>query len=109
MKTSTDEFGSQEIVVRTGSRPAVPEAFQWRGKEYRIREIWGEWPDYGFGTARKGRWWQRRHRTYFRVVTDDDEVFEIYLDRGSRRKRWFLYRRLSGSSGPAAGEAPENS
>lgn len=109
MTSSGDRFQSQEITVRTGHRPGLPEAFLWRGKEYRIREIWGEWPDYGFGRAGKGRWWQRRHRTYFRVVTEDEEVFEIYLDRGSRRKRWFLYRRLGGSSEPDARESSKKS
>jgi hypothetical protein len=93
-----DEFYSQEIQVKAGKKRGIPSAFIWRGKEYRIQEIWGEWPDYGFGPVQKGRWWQRRHRTYFRVVTEAEEVFEIYLDRGGGRKKWFLYRRLKASS-----------
>jgi len=91
-------FYSQEIQVKTGRKSGIPSAFIWGGREYRIREIWGEWPDFSFGSVTRGRWWQRRHRTYFRVVTESDEVFEIYLDRGARRKKWVLYRRLEVSS-----------
>jgi hypothetical protein len=100
MSPSGDQFLSQEITVKTGHRPGIPVAFLWRGKEYHIQEIWGEWPDYGFGSTQTGRWWQRRHRTYFRVVTEEKEVFDIYIDRGSKRKQWYLYRRVGASSGP---------
>lgn len=97
---AVDEFYSQEIQVETGERPGVPRGFTWQGKEYRIQEIWGEWPDYSFGLTLRDRvrWWQRRHRTFFRVVTDGGEVFEIYLDRGGKGKRWILYRRLDSSA-----------
>lgn len=98
MKEQEGQFYSEQIEVSTGEKPSLPSAFVWRGKEYRVQEIWGEWPDYSFGSAPRGRWWQRRHRTYFRVVTDQEEVFELYLDRGARQKRWFLYRRLGKSS-----------
>lgn len=94
-----DQFYSQEIQVKTDQRPGIPNAFIWGGREYRIQEIWGEWPDYSFGSAQGGRWWQRRHRTYFRVVTEEGELFEIYLERGGKQKRWFLYRRLTESPG----------
>jgi hypothetical protein len=94
MKKSPDTFFSEEIDVQTGPASGRPAAFTWRGRRYAIREIWGEWPDYGFGAAPTGRWWQRRHRTYYRVVTDGEEVFEIYLDRGGHRKQWYLYRSL---------------
>jgi len=92
-----EKFYSQEIQVKTCQKSGIPSAFIWRGREYRIREIWGEWPDFGFGSMTQEHWWQRRHRTYFRVVTEDDEVFEIYLDRGARRKKWVLYRQLDTS------------
>lgn len=98
MRRTQNQFYSDEIQVSAAEKPGIPSAFIWRGKKYRIQEIWGEWPDYSFGSAPKGRWWQRRHRTYFRVVTDEEEVFEIYLDRGGGRKKWFLYRRLKASS-----------
>ncbi len=91
------KFLSERIEVIIGDGVGVPKGFIWRGRTYRIREIWGEWPDYGFGSLKRGRWWQRRHRTYFRVVTEEGEVFEIYLNRGGKNKRWFLYRKLDGS------------
>lgn len=93
-----DEFCSQEIKVKTGEKPGIPSAFVWRGREYRIQEVWGEWPDYSFGFASGRRWWQRRHRTYFRVVTDEGEVFEIYLERSGKRRKWVLYRKLDSSA-----------
>lgn len=94
-----EKFYSQEIQVKAGQKPGIPSAFVWRGREYRIQEVWGEWPDYGFGPLPRGRWWQRRHRTYFRVVTEEGEVFDIYLDRGAKRKKWILYRQLDISPG----------
>jgi hypothetical protein len=104
MKKSQDNFFSEEIEVETGRSSGRPSAFTWRGRRYEIREIWGEWPDYGFGAVPSGRWWQRRHRTYYRVVTGGDEVFEIYLDRGGHRRQWYLYRCLSpGPAGEKAG------
>jgi hypothetical protein len=94
MKDQHSKFYSEQIQVVCDQKPGIPSAFIWRGKRYDIQEIWGEWPDYGFGATSTGRWWQRRHRTYFRVVTDREEVFEIYLDRASHQRQWFLYRRL---------------
>jgi hypothetical protein len=98
------EFYSQEIQVVRTEKPGLPSAFTWQGKQYQIREIWGEWPDYGFGSLKRGRWWQRRHRTFFRVVTEGGEVFEIYLDRSEKKKKWFLYKRLDETSRSAPGK-----
>jgi hypothetical protein len=103
MKEQEGQFYSDQIQVTPGEKPGTPAAFIWRGRQYNVREIWGQWPDYSFGPLTRGRWWQRRHRTYFRVVTDEDEVFEIYLDRGGREKRWYLYRRRGRASGSSQG------
>lgn len=98
MKEPLGKFYSEQIQVICDRKPGLPSAFIWRGRRYDVQEIWGEWPDYGFGTTSAGRWWQRRHRTYFRVVTDRGDVFEIYLDRASHQRNWFLYRRLGKNS-----------
>jgi len=104
MKSPRDEFLGEQIQVTIGDKPGWPSAFIWRQREYHIQEVWGEWPDYGFGAMPSGHWWQRRHRTYFRVITDQDEIFEIYLDHGGGRKRWYLYRRLDPSSSSGGNE-----
>ncbi|MFQ6091902.1 MAG: DUF6504 family protein [bacterium] len=89
-------FYSQPIEVKVEGRVERPVSFCWHGREYKIREVWAQWHDAGFGPLPpgSGKWWQRRHRNYFRVVTETDEIFEIYLDRGGKRKEWFLYRKL---------------
>jgi hypothetical protein len=91
-----DAFFSQPIEVKVKGIIKKPVSFHWNATEYRISEIWAEWQDAGFGSipAGRGKWWQRRHRNYFRVVTDSNEVFEIYLDRGGKRPQWYLYRQV---------------
>jgi hypothetical protein len=90
------EFLSDEIKVIRDEETRNPISFIWRDKEYWIKEIIAFWPDFSYsesGSKRK-RWWQRRHRNYYRVLTEEEEVFEIYLDRGSKREAWILYRKL---------------
>jgi hypothetical protein len=90
------EFFSDEIEVTRDEKTRSPISFVWRDKEYRIEEIIAFWPDFSHsesGSKRK-RWWQRRHRNYYRVLTQNEEVFEIYLDRGSKAEKWILYTRL---------------
>lgn len=96
------QFFSQEIkVALTDEVVPVPASFRLGEQEHLITEIVEAWSDYGFGQAplRRKKWWQRRHRNYYRVKTADNEVFEIYYDRGTNlkhpeRKKWFLYRQL---------------
>ncbi len=73
-----------------------PISFVWENKVYKIKEVIASWPDYGYSKsgARRKKWWQRRHRNYYRVLTDEEQVFEIYLDRGSKEQEWILYARL---------------
>ena len=93
------EFVGEAIHV--DKQGAEPVSFRWRGRQYRIRRVRQSWFDVGFGRAasgiRKG-WWQRRRRTFYRVETQDGQLFEIYWDRGSERKDWVLYRRLGEES-----------
>ena len=90
------EFFSDEIKVTRDEKTRSTISFVWRDKEYRIKEVIAFWPDFSHsesGSKRK-RWWQRRHRNYYRVLTEEEEVFEIYLDRGSKTEAWILYTRL---------------
>ena len=96
-----ERFFGQEIEVTTSGEVKVPASFRFDGRERVISEILESWPDHGFGRASAGRkhWWQRRHRNYYRVLTRDGEVYEIYYDRGvslkhPEFKKWYLTRRF---------------
>jgi len=95
------QFFSQQINVITKGKVKVPVSFRLDDREYAVADILDSWHDYGFGRspARRKRWWQRHHRTYYRVKTTEGEVFEIYFDRGTKlgyakRNIWFLSRQL---------------
>lgn len=90
------QFYSDEIEVIRDEKTKNPISFIWRGREYKIKEVIAFWPDFSYSKsgARRKRWWQRRHRNYYRVLTEDEEVFEIYFDRGSKRETWILYTKL---------------
>jgi hypothetical protein len=95
------QFFGQEIEVTVSGEVKAPVSFRLGGREYTIAEIIESWQDHGFGQAsqRRHKWWQRRHRNYYRVRTTEGEVFEIYHDRGTnleqaRKNEWFLHRQL---------------
>jgi hypothetical protein len=92
-------------------KPPCPQAFTWRGQDYRIVEMLAEWHDY----TRRGRMarnMQPQHAAvasgrgswgvgvyYFRVRTESGQIFELYYDRApkgsdERKGGWFLYREL---------------
>lgn len=91
MKT---RFVHESIAVETPRKPGPPVSFAWRGRSHRITRVRRTWFDYGWGPLRPGwgRWWQRRHRTYYQVETEEGRCFEFYLDRG--RGAWVLTREL---------------
>ena len=93
-------FGKRIEVTVTGDvqRPA---SFTLDGVSHLVAEILFYWQDYGFGKAsdRRHTWRQRHHRNYYRVRTTDDEVFEMYHDRGTpsdnpKYRRWYLTRQF---------------
>ena len=90
------EFYSHEIEVIRDEKTKCPISFTWKGKEYKIKEVIAFWPDFSYpkSGAKKKRWWQRKHRNYYRVLTEEEAVFEIYFDRGSKREAWILYTKL---------------
>jgi len=95
------QFIGREIKVTLSGEVRVPASFRLDNREYVIAEITEAWHDYGFGRSplRHRKWWQRHHRTYYRVKTTQGDVFEIYYDRGTKpghpeRKKWFLSRQL---------------
>lgn len=88
------EFIGEPIEIKFQRPPWQPAGFTWRGQEYPIARVLDVWFDYGWGPLqhRPKRWWQRRHRTYYRVETQAGEIYEMYHDRA--RREWTLYRRL---------------
>ena len=90
------EFYSEKIEVVLDQKTKIPVSFVWKNKESKIKDIIACWPDYSDSKsgAKRKRWWQRRHRNYYRVLTDEDQVFEIYFDRGSKEEEWIMYAKL---------------
>ena len=98
------EFIDEPIEV--DKKGLQPVAFRWRGRQYRIGRVRQSWFDVSSGPPgsriRKG-WWERRRRTFYRVETQDGQLFEIYWDRGAARRDWVLYRRLDDGPGETRG------
>jgi hypothetical protein len=91
--------------------PGPPDAFVWREATYRTVEVLSRWSEY----ERKGRAARNmapaharvaQHRGswgvgrfYFRLRTENGQVFDIYYDRapedaGDRAGHWFLFREM---------------
>jgi len=90
---------SERIQVET-TETAVglrePAAFVWRGTRYEVAALLSAWVDTGFGAGERTRtWWRRRHRNYYRVRASDGKAYELYLDRGSGRRDWYLTKCLT--------------
>lgn len=103
----THFIGATVEVEMAGEGVLLPTLIHWEGREYRVAEVLTRWFDFGFGPEARPnpRWWQRRHRNYYRVRTEDDHVFELYFDRGVNRKhperrKWVLFK----SIGPKPGQ-----
>jgi hypothetical protein len=94
-------FFGREVKVTVSGEIKAPASFRLDDREYVIDKIIDFWHDHGFGRSplKRKKWWQRRHRNYYRVKTTEGEVFELYYDRGTNlehpeRKKWFLSRKL---------------
>ena len=101
-------FIAEKIQVETAGEVKQPVALTWRGTDYTVTEVIASWFDWGFSAASKQKDWRtRRHRNYFRLRMNTNEVFEIYLDRppASAEGDWVLYQILS-SDDQAADHGP---
>lgn len=93
-------------------KPVSPVSFRWRELDYQITSVISEWVDYGrrgrmannmqpahLETARKrGSWGVGQF--YFRVLTAEGKIFDLYYDRAprsvdDRKGEWFLDRELA--------------
>ncbi len=100
------DFMGREIDVRLSEdEAAAPVAFRLGSREYKIAEQLTTWEDNAFSGRQRGRdWRQQQQRRYYRVRTEEGEVYEIYADWSPARRRrkgrapaarWYLHRRLS--------------
>ena len=90
-----DEFIDEAIVVESEELTTAPKAFVWRSVRYEVAEVIKMWQDWHTppGAKHAQRWMHRRHRNCFVVRTTGGEIFELYLDRGSGKRDWILFKR----------------
>jgi len=92
-------FFSDKIHVERDETTREPAVFRWKKKEYKIKEVLSSWSDWKFpeGSPKRKNWRLRHHRVYYRMKTEDDQIFEIYFDRKTKKEdgEWVLYRRLA--------------
>ena len=92
-------FYCEKIEVVRDQKTKLPVSFSWNGKEYKIVEVIATWPDWGFsaGSPKRKNWRLRRHRNFFRILTQDNQAFEIYHDRKTKldEGEWILYTKIN--------------
>ena len=96
--------GREVEVTLSQDEAPLPVAFRLGSRRYRVAEQMASWPDRKFaGRRRGGDWRQQQERWYYRVRTEEGEVYELYTDWSPRRRRkegartasWHLHRQLS--------------
>lgn len=110
-------FIDQEIEVRFNrspiltKKPGAPDGFRWGDESFQVCQVLSTWFDYQrrgrmatnlipahlLTAAQRGSWGVGRF--YFRVLTEDERVFDLYYDRapkkaGDRAGHWFLWREM---------------
>ena len=108
MKLYLSEFEKPVLFTK---KPDCPDNFSWQGKTFRITELISEWQDF----TRKGKYSRNMKdahleranikgslgvgRFYFRVLTNEGRVFDIYYDRSIKNTFetdgfWVLFQEL---------------
>jgi hypothetical protein len=113
MDTSPLHFFNEEIQVDLPKEhllektPVCPVSFRWQNEVFYVETCLEEWvnferrgkmarnmsPPHARHAALKGSWGVGRY--YYRVIVQNQRIFEIYYDRapvhaGERKGRWFL-------------------
>lgn len=89
-------FFGEQIDVATEKFSAIPVSFFIGEEWHKVNEILLVWHDYKFpNDDRKHRWWQRKHKNFYRLSAVGGRIFEIYFDLDSRGKnsdsrRWYV-------------------
>lgn len=109
------DFVGREVEVTLSEDEApVPVAFRLGSRQYKVVEQIATWQEGAFAGLRPGRdWRQQQERRYYRVRTEEGEVYELYADWSPRRRqrkggahtvRWYLHRRISAAAPEETGE-----
>jgi hypothetical protein len=103
-----DFVGREVEVTLSEEKTPVPLAFRLGSREFKIAEQIASWQEGGFAGPRRGRdWRQQQERRYYRVRTEEGEVYELYADWSPRRRqrkggeqtvRWYLHRHISAAT-----------
>lgn len=90
-------FLCEKIEVEFDVQKGEPVSFIWRNQKFVIKKVLASWQDFGFsaGAPKKKTWRLRKHRNYYKIETDTDEIFEIYLDRTGSKREWIISKKLS--------------
>lgn len=97
-----------ELPPLFGKTPTAPQGFIWAGQEWQIKQVLLEWKDYD----RRGKSSHNMRpsnllkaasrgsigvgRFYFRVITVDNRIFQLYFDRSAPKEQaWILYAEYS--------------
>jgi len=85
------EVDARRVVI---GAPLLPVRFRWRGVEYRVAEVLGEWKETGPCHHGSGERYVRKHWFHLRMVTGEE--FKVYFERHARspkqmKQRWWLY------------------
>ena len=84
-------FVSEPItpIVEAGSagparigEPVLPAAFVWRGTEYRVESVLGQWKESGPCRSGSSERYVRKH--WYRIRVTDGKEMEIYFERQAR-------------------------
>ncbi|NLY54571.1 MAG: hypothetical protein GX060_08190 [Firmicutes bacterium] len=77
----------QEPIELKLSGNRKPEAFVWRGRNYKIKDVIRHW-------TVNGDWWQKESRRLHAIVTakrwSEYGQYEIVYE--AKRRQWYLYR-----------------
>ena len=101
-RSKSTRFMEREIEVEGAEdAPRRPVAFKVGGHRYVVAAVLSTWEDEEPG-GRTRR--QRRHRTFYRLRTEEGHLFDIYFDwaeaRRRHRDRWVLHRRVAAAAEP---------
>ena len=110
------DFVGREIEVTLSEDEApAPLAFRLGAREYKIVEQLATWEDHAFAALRRGRdWREQQQRRYYRVRTEDGDVYELYADwsparrrrkAGAQSTRWYVHSRISSAAAGPTEEA----
>lgn len=87
------EASSGRLSDALRGEPALPMRFQWRDRDYDVKEVIEKWKTTGPCHHGSGERYVRKH--WFRIRTSDGLEMTLYCDRQPRRgqssKRWWLY------------------